>query len=552
MESIDEESTLSQYAIETLESKEKTLVLEKCRRKLMPMQALVLDIRSLRVNSLFLRNTHGLHKSIPRHITTFDEKYVLSCLESIRNCALRGASWNFTSKVDSFPDETNSLAVINGSNRMTGLAIEYPLVGKSDVIVDAFDDWTIGTLSRSQTMINILQSPLLKNFGSLDCDTNFRKTDLIDASQPFDHEFLSGPVHKRDASLSSTTSFQGMLQCTWKNGLPRHVFTVDDKREVYVAKLSKVESSDGKKGSDYIYTFHSSSYNKKECDIHELSLESIAKMLVSTHLNCSWSNSEIIETRFVLSVSGDNQMEAANQAVRKNKRLTKKVADIFKSTHSRKRRSDSKLRESSVVPENTRLDSYEDVHNDFLDLGPNSELAAIILKEVCGDRKEDELGGWGLKFLKRPYPETSLSTECSRDNGECSSTMDVIIPAGFHGGPRTGLGGPSGLTERWISGGRCDCGGWDIGCPLTILKSRFGVDKSRECKSVELFMEGFETKCADHETGDFSRGFVLYPFPIDAVKFTVFCYCRCNYTLTQSRSSIQKCTVFESTTYTVR
>ena len=49
--------------------------------------------------------------------------------------------------------------------------------------------------------------------------------------------------------------------------------------------------------------------------------------------------------------------------------------------------------------------------------------------------------------------------------------MDVVVPAGVHGGPRTKNGGPSSLVERWRSGGSCDCGGWDIGCPLTILNA---------------------------------------------------------------------------------
>ncbi|KAK6122800.1 hypothetical protein DH2020_043462 [Rehmannia glutinosa] len=515
-----------QYAIESLESNGETLVLKRCRKKLNPRKTLILDVRRSRTRELLLQNIHGLHNSIPKHITTIDEKYILRCLESIRNCALRAAAWNFTSNVDHLPDDVKS------SNNMDRLAIEYPLAGKTDLIMKSFGEWTISTVSNSQTMFNILKNPLLQQFG---------KTDFVDVSQPFqessitsslqkevkflDGKYVSAPMHKRDASISSTnsscsdqsssssssygTSFQGMLQCTWKNGLPRHVFTVDDKREIYIANLSKVESLDGK-GLDYVYTFHSSSNGKKECDIHELELESVAKMCVSTSIKFSSNNSKVKETRFILSVSGENltaEIETSKHALTKNKKLTRKVVDIFKSTHLYKQR-------SSAI--------FEDNHNICVDSGegcgennyaPNLELAAIVVKEICNNRKEDEFGGWGLKFLKRPSIKRS---ECSGNNEECSTSMAVIIPAGFHGGPRTRVGGPSTLTERWISGGRCDCGGWDIGCPLTILKSNTDyssqADDSRECISVDLFTQGSKQNAPIMKLVNFHKGLYYIHF----------------------------------------
>ncbi|KAI3459545.1 hypothetical protein Pfo_016208 [Paulownia fortunei] len=547
-----------QYVIERLESKGETLLSKRCRRKSEPGKSLILNVNRSRASAscreLFLQNIHGSHNSIPKHITTFDEKYVLRCLELIRNCALRAAVWNFTSKVDILPDDVSNLAEIKNksSNNMARLTIEYPLVGRTDVIMNSTGDWTIGTVSGSQTMINILKSPLLQQFGSLDCDVNFGRTDLLDVSEPFssnfadslqessgtlshklqkevkvlDHKYISAPVHERTASISSTnssfsdqlssssygTSFQGMLQCTLKDGLPHHVFTVDDKREVYVANLSKVESSDNK-GLDYVYTFHSRRNDKKECDIHELELESVAKMRASTSITFSSNNSEVRETQFILSVSSDNhtgEMQTSNHALKKNKRLTRKVVDVFKSSHSCKQRSSSRLGGSSAIFEDTPWDPSEDVHNNCLDPGegsaenkyaPNLELAAIIVKDICNNRKEAGLGGWGLKFLKRPgsnaSPETTIPLECSRNTGECLTSMNVLIPVGFHGGPRTRVGGPSSLTERWISGGCCDCGGWDIGCPLTILNTRSRstdcsspAENFGECKSVDLFVQG--------------------------------------------------------------
>ncbi|KAL0366858.1 UNVERIFIED_CONTAM: hypothetical protein Sradi_3575900 [Sesamum radiatum] len=447
------EAASYKYPIESIDSKGENLVSKRCRKKLEPGKTLILNARRSRASTwcreFFLKNVHGSSNSIPKHITTPDEKYVLRCLELIRNCALRAAAWNFTSKVGVLPEDGSNLAEIkNRSLNSISLAIERPFIGGTEVIMNTTGDWTIGTVSRSQSIINILSSPLLQQFGSFDRDVNFGRRDLLDGSKPFysyfgdspqessttlsrnlqkevkflDHKYALSPVHKRDASTSSTnsscsdqssssvygTSFQGMLQCTWKDGLPHHVFTVDDKREVYIANLSKVVSSDDK-GLDYVYTFLARRNGKKECDIDELESESIAKMRVDNR-------------------KGETQ--TSNHALRKNNRLTRKVVDVFRPSHSYKQRSLSKLGGSSAIFEDTPWDPSGDVS--------------------------------------------------------------------FHGGPRTRVGGgPSNLIERWTSGGHCDCGGWDIGCPLTILNTTSSngeyspqADNSGECKFVDLFMQG--------------------------------------------------------------
>ncbi|KAG8369806.1 hypothetical protein BUALT_Bualt14G0052100 [Buddleja alternifolia] len=513
----NEEITV-QYSIESLESKGES------GNKSPLEQTLVSNIRRSRVNpncrELFVPNSiHPFHNSIPKHITTFDEKYVLRCLELIRNCALRTAALNFASKVDVLPHDCN--------NNLTEIGGSY--------------DMTIGPITGSQSMINILKSPLLQQYGSLDFDLNFGKTSSPDVGEPIYSDFVGPPRelrnmlshkpqkevtvvdHKRVVSISSTNStfsdissssgsalsFQGMLQCTWRDGLPRHVFTVDDKREVYVANLSKVESLDDK-ALDYVYTFHSRKRGKKECDVHELDLESVGKMRVSTSITFGCNNSKIRETRFILSViSNDDptvEMQMSNHTVKKNKRLTRKVVDVFRSTHSHKKTPSSKFGGSSAIFEDTPWEPSEDAINghDLVEAGgeknyiPNLEMAAMIVKDVCKNHEEADIGGWGLKFLKKSRKVASKGTfECTRDDRECSTSMDILIPAGLHGGPKTRVGGPSSLTERWMAGGRCDCGGWDIGCPLTVLNTRSGstessshADSSGECETVDLFMQG--------------------------------------------------------------
>ncbi|KAL8486698.1 hypothetical protein ACS0TY_022938 [Phlomoides rotata] len=492
------------YAIESLEPRGENLVSDRYRRISEGRRRLILSIRKSRASGscreLFLHNIHGSYNSIPKHITTVDEKYVLRCLELIRNCALRAATWNFTSELDSSISDHQSTSLAKIKNRSSNnMAIEYPLGGETEVIVDSPSDWTIGTVSGSQTMINILKSPLLQQFSSFDGKGDFGKTDLFDKDVK-----AVEPLHKRDTSISSSnssfsdqssssygSSYQGMLQCTWKGGVAHHVFTVDDKREVYVANLSKAESSYDK-DLDYFYTFHLRRNVRKDSEINELEMETVAKMRVSTSITFSSNNSEVRETRFVLSTDNNHAGESnpSNQAHKKKtkKLLTRKMVDVFRS--HKQRSSSSMLDGSSANFEDASLDPSEDVPNESY--SPNLELAAIVVKDVSNNRKEVDVGGWGLKFLKKPVNNSSL--ESSRNNGECSTSMDVLIPAGFHGGPRTRAGGPSTLIERWISGGCCDCGGWDIGCPLKVLNTRSTStgfsDHSGECKSVDLFMQG--------------------------------------------------------------
>lgn len=144
------------------------------------------------------------------------------------------------------------------------------------------------------------------------------------------------------------------------------------------------------------------------------------------------------------------------------------------------------------------------------------------------DAASNEFGGWGLKFLAKNLDGSSSETyfdypiklppefdddshchslkssvspigfgnismdnscrnseRCSFENGSPESSdihsscgaqghtgVTVIIPAGIHSQPSTNSGGPSPLIERWRSGGSCDCGGWDLNCPLTILENQ--------------------------------------------------------------------------------
>lgn len=542
-------------SLDCTESKSKRMV-----RKIKPKNLLTLNLKQPHtsekcMNELFLRSSRGLTNRIPKHIVCLDEKYLRRCLEMIHISAAKAARSNLSVNLSSFQMGNFTSSKITSTNRFNSseFVIECPLsVGTEDFVGSPAGQWVIGSITGNKSMINILKSPLFRQFGTLENDAHFGRTSLIGvegsscsdsmsspgglslcSSQKLDKESAILRNYKYGLGMSSTnsscsdqssssifsTASRGMLQCTWNGGIPHFVFSVDGQKEVYVANLLKAESS---KALDYIYLFHLSMSGQKE---HELLLNEsdlVGKMNVLTSFTLCPNSSRVMENEFVLFAARDNhveEMQTSSQHIGKNKALSKKVVKVFKPSHSAKQRSISKVGRTSTIPDYCPWPPrHETCYNlDALDgsnllddcLPPNLELAAIVFKEhLQVNRKEAEVGGWGLKFLKKVglkqtsvSRETSLPECCLRNTGDCSTSMDILVPASFHGGPRTRNGGPSSLTERWRSGGRCDCGGWDIGCPLTVLNSRsfeedvlLQSDKQGECKSFDLVIQGSEQR----------------------------------------------------------
>ncbi|KAI7744445.1 hypothetical protein M8C21_016576 [Ambrosia artemisiifolia] len=241
--------------------------------------------------------------------------------------------------------------------------------------------------------------------------------------------------------------YHGMLRCTWHNRFPHYAFIAEDERKVFKKEKSIKVESNTDKGVECVYTL----FRSKELDL-------LGEISVSTSFEICPHGTQIMETKFVLCANGDNiegYAHTLDQNQEKNKGLSKK-ANNFKN--------------------HNLLDHLSLLH---------LELAAIVMKDcIHGSRNEVEIGGWGLKFLKK-----DKHCETCRQN----INMNVVVPAGVHGGPRSRNGrGPSKLVDRWRSGGSCDCGGWDLGCPLTVLYARWNNQDGSfgERVSFDLFVQG--------------------------------------------------------------
>ncbi|WRX22512.1 Protein of unknown function DUF3527 - like 2 [Theobroma cacao] len=540
------------------------LKLKKLARRVNPQHALILNVKRLQagkslIKDSFLRSIFGIGNKVPRHVVTLDEKYLRCCLELIHISAAKAAQCNISvnlssAKMGILSDGLNSAKIRDENTCDLGTFVfECPLaVGTGSVVIGPAGRWVVGSIMGSRSMANILKSPLLRKMGALDVDASLKDVkgsisyDVMSSPGGFSYysahklgsqtpisenpKYGSETVHKRLVSVSSTNSTcsdqsisststtisQGMLQCTWKGGIPHFVFSLDNQREIYVANLSK-EGSACNKGLDYTYLFHSSKGSHKDHGIHDNESHLVGKMKVSTSFSIGPQDSKIMETEFVLfsgneTFSGEMQTPSSNH--RKNKGLSKKVAEVFKSSHPSKQRTVSRFLRPRSIMEDSSWDPCQDTVNNPDALGgtnlleeqlpPNLELAAIVVRDHFPENPRQEVGGWGLKFLRKAGVkqtidslEAPVPSACARDTGDCSTSMDILVPAGIHGGPRTRNGGPSSLIERWGSGGHCDCGGWDLGCPLTVLKARSSkegdlppTDMSETCKLLDFFVKG--------------------------------------------------------------
>ncbi|XP_010262438.1 PREDICTED: uncharacterized protein LOC104600962 [Nelumbo nucifera] len=450
----------------------------------------------------------------------------------------------------------------NGSD-WGSFIIECPSAAEQgNLVISSVGQWIVGAISGNTKISGILKSPLLYNLGALNHDINLEKVGStgvkgkkysgfmrspsrlsINLSQNLERgvvlhgneKYESGAIHKTPESVSCSNSAcsnqsspstcstlsQGRLHCIWKNGVPYFVFSVDDQREVYVANMWKVESSDDK-ALDYMYTFHSrTGGQEKQGDSNNVS-DIVGKMKVSSSFSLCSNDLKLTETEFVLFGTSENhlgEMPSSTPIRKNNSRLPKKVVNDFRTINTTKNWSIPGFGVPSSMLEDLSSEPYQDMFRN-LDapsrinlleghLLPNLELAAIVVRSYVHDDCQDTtVGGWGLKFLNKveaqqnnTFLEATVSSEDGQESllqneNDCSTSIDVLVPAGIHDGPRTRIGGPSSLSERWRSGGHCDCGGWDIGCPLTVLNCRptkevsHRPDAKEECKTLNLFIKG--------------------------------------------------------------
>ena len=286
--------------------------------------------------------------------------------------------------------------------------------------------------------------------------------------------------HHHSAVVCSPVHLHGCLKMEIKHGVPFFEFSLNRPEEVLVAKTWKANNA-----FNWVYTFHSISNRKKSNatgrGLSDGNKESsvVGQMQVSCYL-CSelkdggnFDNSLV--TEFVLY---DNVHARQRVSTEESPGVRPDIGakpGLVGGSHEMDGNSDAAKfkHQPQHAFDRGDLDSSNPYPWAAAVLHPDLEIAAVViklpftkresLKYKRGDKGSDKMHS---NLLNLSVGEQRMKTIRDEENQE---KVKVVIPTGKHSLPRGDGRGPSSLLDRWRSGGGCDCGGWDMACPLTVF-----------------------------------------------------------------------------------
>lgn len=320
--------------------------------------------------------------------------------------------------------------------------------------------------------------------GNLRRERTFRKSLLRDFSHTAQNSEFSSQFIKKDQHHSivedSPVHLHGLLKLEHKQGVPFFEFSLNSPEDVIVARTWK-----GASPFNWVYTFHSvdgrkksnssgwgSSDSNKECSM-------VGQMQVSCYLWSELKDGGVFDnsvvTEFVLyDIAHASQSVTAQEFLKRSSDATpSKGSDpgFVNGNHELDNGSDSmKLKEQAKYASSTKSNPCPWASGD---LHPDLEIAAIVIQAPF-EKRESLKYKRGHKISDKMHSNLvnfSMVEQKRKDHLESKSLekVKVVIPTGNHGLPSAENRGPSSLLDRWRLGGGCDCGGWDMACPLTVF-----------------------------------------------------------------------------------
>ncbi|XP_042457094.1 uncharacterized protein LOC122041469 isoform X1 [Zingiber officinale] len=303
----------------------------------------------------------------------------------------------------------------------------------------------------------------------------------------------------------SPAHLHGILKLDIENGHPSFEFSLQDPEEVLLAKTWKTASA-----FNWVYTFHSSkkkiNTSRGTDDKHGTLPPLVGQMQVSCYLcselreNGSLFNSTVTEfvlydiTRARRNFSIEERSKCCSdpaQPVSSNV-----VKDLTPAGAPERNKSAEYLDSSRLGLSSCNSDTSASYPWLSKDLHPQHEIAAIVI-QVPFNKKENSIEK--EEFRPKGNQKASRCSPIDRRK-ETRSHMNypivkVVTPSGNHGLPNTVGAGPSSLLDRWRFGGGCDCGGWDMACPIIVFDNQQGDDWINHSASefqtpMSLFLQG--------------------------------------------------------------
>ncbi|OIW09867.1 hypothetical protein TanjilG_20493 [Lupinus angustifolius] len=338
-------------------------------------------------------------------------------------------------------------------------------------------------------------------------------TDLSNAAKHSDiiSEFINREI-QYSGIASSPVHLHANMKLENKHGVPCFEFKVKCPEDVFVAKASRAGDA-----FNWVYTFDSVDNRKRsnasDLGSHHFDKDSsaVAQMLVScklcSELEGSISDNNSMVTEFVLYDLTHLRQTVSSEKRSFSEQDTSKTLKAFRTGLKEKtfRPDEGNLAVKNKVQVKPVSSNVEFGHSDSYpllssELNSNLETAAIVL-EIPFVKRESLKYKRGDRISAKEYSDIiELPTVLDRRrkslrDSKIQERMKVVIPTGNHGLPTVESRGPSSLLERLRHGGGCDCGGWDMACPLILLGNpsiEFAEDHPlmEDYQPLELFIQG--------------------------------------------------------------
>lgn len=371
----------------------------------------------------------------------------------------------------------------------------------------------------------------------------YQRSLLNDFSNIAKHSNIISEFINRDIQFSglscSPVHLHGNLKLKNKQGLPFFEFKVKCPEDVFVAKTWK-------SGNVYNYTFHSMNNRNKSTSTdfgsHYCDKDSsmVAQMQVSYDL-CSKLDGGVFDNSMVTEfVLYDLTHSRKSVSPEKNSHSKQDCSKIPKASRVGVKSETSRPGEETLATKNKLLSGNADFDNSYsyplssTELHSKPEMAAIVLqipfqkRESLKYKRKDRINAKAYSKLSNLSSAVQHSRKIGR---KITEQVKVVLPNGSHGLPSAESQGPSSLIDRWKHGGGCDCGGWDMACPLILLGNpsiQFAEDHSlmEEYRTLKLFTQGAKERTATFgmtmvEEGQYAVDFHAQLSPLQAFSICI-------------------------------
>ncbi|KAJ1296341.1 hypothetical protein BS78_01G293200, partial [Paspalum vaginatum] len=278
------------------------------------------------------------------------------------------------------------------------------------------------------------------------------KEDLRPSCMPFGGKSRKNEESQQLTVTSSPTHLHAVIKLDPNNGAFGFVFCTRDPEELICANTWKA-------GNEliWIYTFHSS--GKRASTVGRASKDRrgclpsiIGQMHVSSYLYSNIGEDGTLNnsatTEFFLYDIAHARRSSAVERIQCTDAIQPSFCNVVNNNsgfgHTR---NDPMQRQNTIRNDSdlsiSSLWSCEDLH-------PHLEVAAIVIQVPFHKTKSKELKA-----------------------GSSPGTIKAVTAGGAHGLPRDDEASSSPLLERLKPGGACDCGGWDMSCPIVVLDNAY-------------------------------------------------------------------------------